>query len=79
MTVVYFPFYSTAIFKVLICLCFMGLQWQDVCLQSKLLMWYFTYMTFFVFFLQYLFFSEPAENEYVVSGGCFSLQDIAKS
>lgn len=34
---------------------------------------------FFCFFLQYLFFSEPAENEYVVSGGCFSLQDIAKS
>lgn len=40
MSPVYYPFYSTAIFKVLNRLDFMGLQRQDVCLQSKLVTWY---------------------------------------
>lgn len=40
MSTVYFPFYSTAIFKVLNLLDFMGLQRQVICLQSKLLNWY---------------------------------------
>lgn len=42
--ILYFPFYPTAVFKVLNHLCFKGLQCQDVCLQSKLLTWYLIYL-----------------------------------
>lgn len=78
MTVVYFPFYLTAIFKVLNYLCFVGLHWQNVCLQSRLLTWYFMYLTLLFFLQCFFFFSEPANNEYVASGGCLWIQDTAK-
>lgn len=56
MTVVYFPFYLTAIFKVLNYLCFVGLHWQNVCLQSRLLTWYFMYLTLLFFYSVFSFF-----------------------
>lgn len=68
MSTVYFPFYSTAIFKVLNRLDFMGLQRQDVCLQSKSL----TFCTFRILLLLYgiTVFRELTVNEYVVKRGC---------
>lgn len=75
MSTVYFPVYSAAIFKVLNRHDLMGLQMQDVCLQSKLLTWYLKYH-FCCCFTVFLFSTEIEKEQVVKTEMCESKRQL---